>query len=177
MIKYNFGKVKCKIEFDKFLKIEINNIIKYKNGFKSFSDLYELIEKQKNNINHILFDGYEYFLENGLLHNLYGPAKILYGSENVWNVNGESYFFYIDGKLVHDNINNTRGCKKLESFKNEKIFFHKEITGKRTGKDKNTGFFYKRKEGVDYNITIINLEEIIKKDQRFKKLKKINKKN
>lgn len=178
MIKYKIGDISCRLDFEKFLSIITNtNETYYKSDFKNFPHLYEYIEKNIKHIKNIKFDGYEYFLENGILHNLYGPAIIHYNSETSYFNKGQSNRFYIDGRLVHDNINNIgRGSTDIETFKNEEIFFYEEITYKRTGKDPITGIHYRRKEGIDYIKTIINLEERIKIDQRNKKLKKLNKK-
>ncbi len=71
---YNFGEKPCKIEFDDFLSIT-TDIRMYKSDFKDFSELYEYIEKNLNKITHILFNNYEYFLEKGLLHNLYWTSN------------------------------------------------------------------------------------------------------
>ena len=49
-----------------------DNNKKYKSDFIDFANLYEYIDKTKKSISHILLDGYEYFLEKGVLHNLYG---------------------------------------------------------------------------------------------------------
>lgn len=174
MIKYNFGERACILDWNIFLRLIINNVKKYKNEFKDFYSLYEFIEKNKKNISHILLDGYEYFLENGVLHNLYGPAYIRYNDENTnpYQIGTETYYFYINGRLVCDKLD-IRGCRKLESFKKDKIFFYKELTNKKTMKEPD-GTYYRRKEGIDYLIENINLEQRIKNDQRKKKLKQIN---
>jgi hypothetical protein len=170
---YNFGEKPCKIEFDDFLSIT-TDIRMYKSDFKDFSELYEYIEKNLNKITHILFNNYEYFLEKGLLHNLYGPAIIRHNNENAY-FKGTSNYFYINGKLVHDDIKTTeRGCKKLDNFQNMQIFFYKEITGKKNEIDVLTGKRYRRIEGIDYEIQYINLNEKIKLDQRKKKLLHLN---
>jgi hypothetical protein len=127
MIKYKFGDVECKISFDDFLSLTINNVKKYKSDFKQFSELYEIIEKNKKQISHILFDGYEYILEKGLLHNLYGPAIIKHSDNKSAYFQGTSMWFYIDGKLVHDNLDD-RGCKNLINFQHETIFHYKKLT-------------------------------------------------
>lgn len=175
MINYKFGDIRCKIDFNDFLKITINDNVMHKSDFKCFSDLYEIIDKNTKYISHILFDGYEYILEKGLLHNLYGAALIRYNSENTYIKNYESKWFYIDGKLVHNTTQRPdRGCSKTTEFLNEEIIFYKELSGRRSSVDPNTGKYYRRKEGVDYETTIINLKERVRKDQRYKKLKNIN---
>lgn len=175
MIKYKFGNIECKISFNDFLSISYNNIKRYKSDFNNFAELYELIDKNLYNIYHILFDGYEYFLEKGILHNLYGPALIKHNDDKSSMFQGTSLWFYIDGKLVHSDthIMIERGCKKLEDFQNEKIFHYEEITNKKSGRDENC-IFQRRQEGIDYKIHFINLKNRIKKDQRKKKLKLIN---
>jgi hypothetical protein len=171
MIEYKFGDIKCKLDFDDFLSIT-TNVKKYKSDFNSFSDLYEFIDKNKNEITHLFFDNNEYFLEKGILHNLYGPSHIRFNDKNSYLGQTKSLFFYINGKLVHDNLDD-RGCKKLESFQTEEIFFYKELTDKEQRRH-STNKYYRAKEGVDYIKTIINLDNLIKKDQRNKKLKKIS---
>ena len=173
MINYKFGNIECKISFDDFLSLTINNVRKYKSDFKQFSELYEFIEKNKKLISHVLFDGYEYILEKGLLHNLYGPAIIKHCDDKSAYFRGTTKYFYIDGKCVFNQLDG-RGCKKLEDFQNKDIFHFQELTGKKSEKDEITGKMYRRKEGVDYKKIYINLEERIKKDQRKKKLLQIN---
>lgn len=172
MINYKFGDIECKMSFKDFLKITYNNTIKYKSDFKEFSELYELIEKNKKQISHILFDGYEYIIEKGLLHNLYGPALIKHNDKDEFYI-GTVNYFYIDGKKVFNSIDGI-GCIKLEDFQNKDIFHYQELTGRKSGMDEITGKMYRRKEGVDYKKIYINLEERIKKDQRKKKLLQIN---
>jgi len=175
MIHYKFGEIICKISFKDFLKINYDNITKYKSDFKEFSELYELIEKNKDKINKILFDGYEYILQKGKLHNLYGPAIIKHNDKDDF-YKGTLEYFYIDGKKVHNKLD-LRGCTKIEEFQSKDIFHYQEITGKKTGRDEITGVMYRRQEGIDYIKTSINLKERIKKDQRKKKLQQISLKN
>jgi len=170
MITYHFGDKDCKLDFKDFLSIT-TDIKKYKSEFDSFSKLYEFIETHKKEITHILFYGYEYFIENGVLHNLYGPAYIRYNDPTTdrFSLGSKSIWFYINGKLVQDNLN-TRGCKKLQDFQNGDIFFFRELTYKKSNFN-NVGPLYRRKEGVDYIKDYINLENLTKIDQRYKKLK------
>ena len=116
MITYYFGDKDCKLDFNNFLSIT-TDIKKYKSNFNSFSELYEFIETHKKEIIHILFDGYEYFIENGVLHNLYGPAYIRYNDPTTdrFPLGTKSNWFYINGRLVCDKTD-TRGCKKLNDF-------------------------------------------------------------
>jgi len=176
MIDYSLGEKKCKINFDDFLSLKFKGKILYKSSFKDFSELYEFIEKNKNNISHMLFDNYEYFLERGVLHNLYGPSHIkINDNEHAFvPIGHKSLYFYIDGKLVCDKMD-TRGCKKLDIFQNNEIFFYDELTNKKSGKDLN-GNFYRRKENIDYIKTPIDILERIKFDERGKKIKKLTKK-
>lgn len=177
MIEYNFGKL-CKLDFNKFLSITTYEDIKiYKSDFKYFSELYEFIDKNKNKLSNILFDGDEYIIEKGVLHNLYGAAHIRYNDENsnLYMSGTKSLYFYIDGKLVHDNIDVIdRGCKTLVEFNNKEIFFYDELSNKKSEVNPQTGKMYRRREGVDYIKHIINLKDRIKKDLRKKKLLKIN---
>ena len=174
MIIYNIGEIPCKIDFNDFLSLT-TDVKKYKSEFYSFADLYEFIDKNITKITNILFDNYEYTLENGKLHNLYGPAITKFTSSDSDYVpkGTKSYWFYIDGKLVCDQLND-RGCKKIENFKNNEIFHYEEITNKKSEVDQITGIFYRRKEGIDYIKHYINLEYRIKKDQRKKKLNQIS---
>jgi len=173
MTIYKFGDVECKISFNDFLVLILNNDSKFfKSDFKDFSELYEFIEKNKMKIYHIIFDGYEYLLENGLLHNLYDAATIKHCEDKSSYFQGTIKRFYIDGKKVYDALDD-RGCKNISDFKNNDIFHFVDITGKKSGRD-NNGNFYRRKENVDYKIYPINLKSRIDKDQRKKKLKQIN---
>lgn len=171
MIEYIFGNIKCKLDFDNFLSITIDTK-KYKSDFNSFSDLYEFIDKNKNDITHLLFDNNEYFFKNGLLHNLYGAAHIRFNDKNSYLGQTKSLFFYINGKLVHDKLDD-RGCKNLETFMYENIFFYTKLTNIIQEKS-NHKYINRPKEGIDYIKDYINLNELIKKDQRNKKLKKIS---
>lgn len=178
MIEYYFGERKCKLDWNIFLHLTINNEKRYKSDFKDFSLLYEFIDKNKKSISNILLDGYEYFLEKGVLHNLYGPAYIRYNNDNDDKYGKKgffqpevSYFFYIDGKLVYDNLNIDRGCKNVDKFNNSEIFHLKILTKELI--DSTTGKYKRRIEGIDYIKTYINLEDRIKKDIRKKKLIKL----
>jgi len=173
MIYYKFGEISCKFSFKDFLKITYDNTIKYKSDFKEFSELYELIDKNANKISNILFDGYEYIIEKGKLHNLYGPALIKHHDKDEF-YKGTVEYFYIDGKNVFNDKLDGRGCTKLEDFQNKDIFHYQELTGKKSGRDEITGKMYRRQEGIDYIKTPINLKERIKKDQRKKKLQQIS---
>lgn len=169
MIEYKFGDILCKLSFRDFLSITTKNGKKLKREFKNFYELYEFIELSKKEITHILFDGYEYTLEKGLLHNLYGPAYIRYDEDGI--MPGPKRFFYIDGKLVYEEIG--KKCSKLENFQTQDIHFFEEITGKISGYDEKTGLRYRRL-GRDYKIHHINLKQRIKIDQRKKKLQRLN---
>jgi len=173
MIEYFLGEKKCKIDFDDFLSLKFKGKILYKSDFNTFSELYEFIDKNKMEISYMLFNNNEYFLERGVLHNLYGPAHIQLNDKKDSFVGlGYKYFyFYIDGRLVHDKLD-TRGCKTNKEFNNEEIFFYNELTNKKAGRD-SSGNFYRRKEGIDYIKTSIDLLERIKFDERGKKIKKL----
>lgn len=175
MIYYKFGDKNCKIDFLDFLCLIFDNKKIYKSEFENFSDLYEFIDKNKCHISYLLFDNYEYYLERGVLHNLYGSAySRIVDNDNEYNPKGyKNEYFYIDGKLVCDKLDFKRGCKKECDFKNNEIFHIQRITDNEPGRDKN-GKFYRLKEGVDYIKTTINLKERIKIDQRKKKLLKLN---
>lgn len=170
MIYYNLGSKKCKINFEDFLCLTFKGEKLYKSSFESFPKFYEFIDKNLKDISHMLFDNYEYFLENRVLHNLYGAAYIRISEKSEFSGGAQILHFYINGKLVHDKLDG-RGCKSLDNFQNENIFFYKELTGK-SGYDIN-GKRYHRKEGVDYIKTPINLEHRIKIDQRKRKLEKL----
>ena len=175
MIKYNFG-IECEISWTKFLCFESEKGKLYKKNFKNFSEFFYFLDNNKKDITKLLFDGYEYILENGLLHNLYGPAKIRYTEEDdhAYLYPGTKKWFFINGKLVTDKQENVRGCKNEKDFENNEIFFYEEITGKKTHRDTITGKMYIRKEDVDYRKHLINLGKLKEKDIRKKKLKQIN---
>ena len=177
MIKYNFGEIECKISYDDFLCLECDDIKKYKSEFKDIPDLYEFIDKNIKDITHMIFDNYEYYLQNGKLHNLYGAALIRYNVESTYLSKPieKSSRFYIDGRLVLDSISKPKGCSNLEDFKYSEIFFYDELSYKLSGRDPLTGMLYRRKVGVDYIKTMINLDDRIKMDQRYKKLKMLSK--
>ncbi len=174
MIRYNFG-IECDISWNKFLYLETDQSIKtYKKDFKEFSELFYFIDTNKKHISKLLFDGYEYTLENGLLHNLYGPAKIKHTEKEDNKIYyGTSVWFFINGKIVTDKLEYKRGCKKTSTFENGNIFFYEEITNKKSGIQTN-GSFYRRKEGIDYQRHFIDLKKLREKDIRKKKLEQIN---
>ena len=176
MIKYNLGR-ECKISFNDFLKLTLENSdVKYKSEFEHFSELFEFIDKNVKQISHMLFDGYEYFIEKGKLHNLYGPAYITYTEDKSVYGNGTNNYFYIDGKLVCDGANVDRGCTTIKSFKEDRIFHYMKLTNKKNGYiDEYTGERYKTKIGVDFDMKYINLNDRIKMDQRKKKLIQLSK--
>lgn len=173
MIIYNFCEKGCKISFTDFLAITTKTTKLYKSDFSEFYKLYEFIEQNLNEITHILFDGYEYFIENGKLHNLYGPALVKHSEDKTAYYQGANRYFYIDGKLVYDNLNIDRGCKKIEDFQTKEIFHYEKLINENQY-DPITGKPFRIREGVDYKKHYINLNSRIKKDQRNKKLKMIN---
>jgi hypothetical protein len=176
MIKYNFG-IECDLSWNKFLCVDVNSERMYRQDFVDFNELFYFIEKNKNHITRLLFDGGEYILENGLLHNLYGPARVRYiekEDDHSYIIKGTTEWFYINGKLVSDQQDFVRGCKNKKDFENNEIFFYEEVTNKQSGRDKSTGIYYRRKESVDYIKHYINLEKLRKQDIRKKKLIKIS---
>ena len=177
MIKYKFGEIECKISYDDFLCLVHNDIKKYKSDFKDMPELYEFIDKNIKDITRMIFDNYEYYLQNGKLHNIYDAALIKYNVESPYldKTIEKTSRFYIDGRLVLDSISKPKGCSKLEDFKNAEIFFYEELTYKLSDRDPLTGLMYRRREGVDYIKTIIHLDDRIKMDQRYKKLKLLSK--
>ena len=154
MIQYNFG-IECKISWEDFLSLKtLDNRTLYKSDFKTFPDLYEYIDTQKLEIKELLFDGVKYYIEDGLLHNLYGAARIRQISEKEqtqsFHVTGSIlYRFFIDGKEVQcDN----KHCRIQKDFDEKELYFFEEITGLKSGRDA-TGKFIRRKIGVDYTHT------------------------
>jgi len=105
---------------------------------------------------------------------LYGPAKLRHTEKNEQQFFGNSRWYFINGKLVSDEVGSIRGCKTEKSFEEGEIFFYEELTNKQSGRD-NTGKMYRRKEGVDYIKHHIDLKKLREKDIRKKKLKKIEK--
>jgi len=171
MIMYKFNEVDCKIDFKDFLSLTTKKTKLYKKDFEDLYSLYEFIEFNLNKIEHILFDGYEYYLEKGKLHNLYGPAIIKHVENQYFS--GPSRWFYINGKKIYDDIN-SNGCRKLENFENKEIFHFQEITNLKSGRDDSTGLWYRRKEDIDYKKYPVNLKRRIEIDQRKRKLEHIN---
>lgn len=176
MIMYKFGEIPCRIEFDDFLSITTDTK-KYKSDFKDFSCLYEFIEKNLNKITQISFDNYEYYLEKGVLHNLYGPAHIRYTTEDSYlSKKGTKIdWFYIDGKLVFDNKDrDNRGCRTLSDFKTNRIFHLKILTTNESRYNPITKRTNRSQDGIDYIKTYIDLDQRIKLDQRKNKLLYLN---
>ena len=118
------------------------------------------------------FNNYEYILENGLLHNLYGHATLKHNDGTGAFPMGSSRKFYIQGRLVSDTNESIRGCKSWESFEKGELFFYTEITNKRSGRDENN-VMYRRKEGIDYKKEYIDLQKLRELDKRRKKLNRI----
>lgn len=170
---YNFGERPCKIEFDDFLCIT-TDIKRYKSDFNDFSSLYEFIEKNIKKITHILFNNYEYYLEKGVLHNLYGPALTRHNNDKITYGQGTSNYYFIDGKIIYNTKDGDRGCKSLLDFQHKEIFQYKELTTPQSRLNAQTGKIRRPQEGIDYIRTFINLEQRIKLDQRKKKLKFLN---
>lgn len=176
MIKYNFG-IECEISWNKFLSMETIHDKLYKRDFKDFSEFYYFLDTNKKEINKIIFDGYEYILENGVLHNLYGPAKIRHTEkEEGQPFFGTTKWFFINGRLVTDKLENIRGCKNEKDFENGEIFFYEELTNKTSGRQ-DDGTMYRRKEGVDYIKHYIDLKKLRQKEVRKKKLEQIDEQN
>jgi hypothetical protein len=109
------------------------------------------------------------------LHNLYGPAYIKYSTTSECYTNSFAvYKFYIDGKLVYDSINDiNKGCNKIEWFKTKEIFFYKKLNNY-SDIDIIPSNYHRKKEGIDYEKTIINLNDRIKNDKRRLKLIALN---
>lgn len=175
MIEYPFGHMKCKIDFNNFLSLCTNEEKLYKSNFDDFPQLYEYIDKNKKKIEHIIFDGYEYFLENGVLHNLYGPAFIIIKGEKTAYVplGQKGQWYYIDGNLVHNKQFNKR-CTCQSDFNDTEIFIYKQLKDNVPIIDQSTGRQYRnRRDGEDYIKVTIDLEQRIKIDQRNKKIHKL----
>jgi len=172
MIKYrlgdkNFGNVD--MNWKKFLSLIHNGETKYKSFFKSVSHFYEYFDRNKEEITEILFDDAKYYLEDGVLHNLYGSAREVHHDEQSF-VKGWSYKFYIGGRCVCDKSG--QAIKTTQNFTTGKIFFYDELTERKSGSQED-GTYYRRKEGVDFERTPINLEQLRKQDKRKRKLKRI----
>lgn len=167
MIQYSLGEKKCLLDWNKFICLTYNNIKMYKSEFKDLANLYEVIDKNIKSVSNLLLDGHEYIIEKGILHNLYGPAYIKYNDSTAFSPAGSiSLYFYIDGKLVCNTNENNRGCKTLEEFQNDDIFFFEKLNTENI-----VQFVRRPKEGIDYIKHRINLERRILMDQRKKKLK------
>lgn len=165
MIIYNIGGVECKIGFEDFLSLVYIDKKLYKSDFKSVSEYYEFIDKNIKDISELVFDNYSYKLNDGLLHNLYGPAIIKVNPPESFMGRTISKRFYIKGKLV--SIRQGNPCKNLKEFEEDKIYYYEFFS-----KNKN-----RLKEGIDYKRYPYNLELLRKHENRRKKLNKLNKKN
>ena len=167
MIHYDFG-MNCVIDWNEFLQLKtFSGEIMYKSNFTDFPQLYEYIDKNKKDISNLLFDGHKYILENGMLHNLFGPVKMKYNDNTTYLSVSRRYF--INGKPVWCN----NGPCKVTDFEKGDLYFHEEITNRKSTRDVTTGIWYRRKEGIDYKKYYINLEELKFQDKRNKKLKRI----
>lgn len=162
MITYKIGDVDCKLGFEDFLSLIHNDKKLYKSDFKNVAELYEFIDKNLKNISELLFDNYTYILEDGLLHNLYGPATIKFLPPESYLPGGPSKRFYIYGKLI--SIQGDRPCNKIEDFEKQEIFYYQELTGKISTPGN------RRREGVDYIKHYYDLRLLRFKDQRKQKL-------
>jgi len=163
MINYKIGDIDCKIKWEDFLSLIINDEIKYKSDFESFPQFYEFLDKNIKTITKLLLDGYEYILENGVLHNLYGPSTLKYNDGSSYLPESISKRFYIKGRQVFNYISDIRGCIKMDDFENCEIFYLTILTDVKS----------RRKEGVDYTREIIDLKKLRELDKRKKKLGRI----
>lgn len=170
MIMYKFGEVECKIQWEEFLSVKTTEI-QYKSDFKNFNTFYEFLDKNIKIIKELLFNGYKYILENGILHNLYEPSLIRISGPKTFAPNSTSRLYYIDGGLVCWKM--SERCRNRDQFEKKEIFHFEELTNKQSGRDVDTGVWYRRKEGIDYIKHYINLEYRRKQDQRSKKLNRI----
>lgn len=164
MINYKIGDVECKLGFEDFLSLIYNGKKLYKSDFKDVAEFYEFIDKNIKNISELIFDNYTYTLEDGLLHNLYGPATFKYMKDSYFP--GPSRRFYIKGKLI--SRDSGAPCQKLEDFEREEIHYHQEITGKISKPGD------RRREGIDYIKHYYDLKLLRQKDQRKQKLIRLN---
>jgi len=167
MIKYNLGN-DVKIAWKDFLSLDFYDVRMYKSEFKSFSDFFEYLDKNIKDITNLLFDGYEYKLENGVLHNLYGPALIKYIDDDNAFRKGTIDRFYINGKIV---LSHQKEIRKLNDFENEEIYHYEELDVER--KMLSLGRLERMKEGIHYINHYIDLKELRKRDKRNKKLNRI----
>jgi len=173
MIEYTIGDTCCRISFEHFLSLTFKNEIIYKSRFDEFSDLYEFIEKNIKNITLMIFDGYKYHLEKGLLHNLYGPAVIKYDeNKELYSQKIDNYFF-INGKRIYYDYYKIIICKNIKNFVGNDVFFIERRTNN-IKKSNITDMKYKNINGINYNLIAINLKNLIKMDQRKKKLISLN---
>ena len=166
MINYKFGEIEEKIEWDDFLSLTYKDKLTYKSDYKTFSDLYEFICKNIKDITKLLFDGYEYILQDGLLHNLYGPATLKHIKDGF--MPGTRRRYYINGKLVFAKekpFRYDKVCNKVEDFEKEIVFL--EWITKKIERGKTY------KEDINYILHPINLEELRIQDKRYNKLNRI----
>jgi len=116
---------------------------------------------------------YHYTIENGVLHNLYGPAMSRHTDNKEVFMKGSFFKYFINGKIVYDVNSYPKHTTKLKNFENKEIFHFEEITGKKSEKNLTTMKWYRRKEGVDYKKHYLNLKQLREQDIRKIKIKKI----
>lgn len=157
MILYKIGDINIKINWDNFLILETSESKYYRSDFIDFPEMYKFLDENLKHIKYLKFDGFEYYLNNGLLHNLWGPAKIV----SVEGGFGDGFCkrFFINGEIVwYKGIH----CKNMKNFESGEIYFYEKLTD---------GAIYRIKEKIDYNL--INLEKLREKELRKNKIEKI----
>lgn len=174
MIKYNIGDIPVNFDMSKFLCLIYDEEKIYNDYFDNIQSIYKFIDMNIKNISMILFDGVEYILEDGKLHNLYGAAIKRYVEKDELNFSNNTMveYFYIDGKLVVNRpYKGGRGCRNKSDFQEKPIYHYEELTNIKSG-EKSNGKYYRRKIGIDFDYHIIKLKTRIVLDTRKKKIKK-----
>lgn len=148
MVSYKIGYIECFFKFEDFISLECDFKKYYKCDFIDFSSLIKFIDENIKQITKIVFDNKQYVLENGLLHNLYGPSITVYPTPGGHNKNTIKRYF------INGNIIESGGDIDILS---DKIF-------------KNGNIYYK--DNKNKKVYII-LDDLIKQDIRKQKLKRI----
>jgi len=164
MILYKIGDVENKIDYDTFLCLIHKGEKMYKSSFTSFAELYEFLDKNINHIDELIFNDLHLYLEDGVLHNLYGPAVIQHLDPKTNPINSDIRRRYlINGKFLF-----SQDYKKIinrkEEFEGPVCFI--DIIKKHKPSER-------QKEGEHYIKTNIDLEHLRKIDKRKRKLKRI----
>ena len=120
MIKYFLNNNKSiNINFEDFIFVTANGEKYYKKDFSDFSQLIYLLDTNIMTVRELVFDNTQYFLNNGILSDLYYPSEYVYSE-----FSGEMYpIYFFKGFRLYYGINNS--VKSLDNLLKEKVFYYK----------------------------------------------------